>query len=210
MLAELRTLPADLAEVVARHLVMIGRLIDDEPQRAWEHGKLATRLAARVSMVREAAGLAAYAAGDYQAALSELRAARRMSGDSSTLPVLADCERAIGRPLKALELAGSSEADKLDKAGRVELRIVASGARADLGQLEASLVTLHCPELKSESTAPWSARVKYAYAEALIRLDRTTEATEWFKRAAAVDVEGSTDAAERAGLDDGVTFFELD
>lgn len=209
-MAELRTLPTDLAEVVAKHLVMIGRLIDDDPERAWEHGKLATRLAARVSMVREAAGLAAYAAGDYPAALSELRAARRMSGDSSTLPVLADCERAIGRPLKALELAGSPEADKLDKAGRVELRIVAAGARSDLGQFEASLVTLHCPELKSDSTASWSARIKYAYAEALLRLGRADDATDWFTRAAAVDAEGATDAAERAGIGADVTFLELD
>jgi hypothetical protein len=210
VLAELRTLPTDLATAVARHLVMVGRLLEEEPQAAWEHGKAATRLASRVSMVREATGLAAYRCEEYAAALADLRAARRMSGDSSMLPVIADCERALGRPLRALELAGSPEADRLDRASRVELRIVAAGARTDLGQLDAALVTLQCPELRGKSQSSWAARLRYAYAEALLGLGREDESLEWWGRGGAAGGEEETDAAERAGRSNDVTFFDED
>ncbi len=215
VLAELRTLPTDLAEAVAKHLIMIGRLLEDDPERAWEHGKAATRLASRVAMVREASGFAAYRCGEYAIALSDLRAARRMSGDNSMLPIIADCERALDRPLRAIELAGSADADGLDRDGRVELRIVAAGARADLGQFEAALVTLQCPELTAKAQTPWAARLRYAYAEALLRLGRDSEALDWFGRAADADLDFETDAAERAGRisqsgveDEDIVFFD--
>ncbi|MFD0533811.1 hypothetical protein ACFQY7_08485 [Actinomadura luteofluorescens] len=75
---ELRTLPKDLAVKVARHLVMAGRLAEDEPEQSFRHAKAARRLASRVGIVREAAGIAAYHAGEWAEALAELRAARRL------------------------------------------------------------------------------------------------------------------------------------
>src|SRR5205085_8581567 len=124
--------------------------------------------AGRVGAVREAAGLTAYATGRYAEALAELRAARRITGDDSTLPIMADCERGLGRPERALALAQAPEVATLPAEGRVEMLIVASGARRDMGQHEAAVQALHGPQLKPSARRPWSARLFYAYAEALL------------------------------------------
>ena len=94
--AELRGLPKDLAEIVAAHLVVAGRLVDDDPDLAYAHAEAARRRAARLPIVREAAAETAYAAGRYDVALSEFRALRRMTGSPDYLPVMADCERGSG------------------------------------------------------------------------------------------------------------------
>ena len=53
--------------------------------------------------------------------------------------------------------------------------------------------------------APWSARLRYAYADALLAIGRAEEAREWFARAVEADDDGTTDAAERLLELDGVT-----
>ena len=50
----------------------------------------ARRLASRIPAVREAVGLAAYHAGEWQTAIAELRTYHRMTGRRSHLAVLAD------------------------------------------------------------------------------------------------------------------------
>ena len=82
--AELRSLPKELAEIVASHLVVAGQLIDEEPELAYLHAEAARRRAARLPIVREAAAETAYAAGRYDVALSEFRALRRMTGHMTT------------------------------------------------------------------------------------------------------------------------------
>lgn len=204
---QLRTLPKGLAEEVAKRLVATGRFLEEDPELAHLHAGEATRIASRVAAVREANGLTAYSTGRWAQARSELRAARRLSGSDAFLPMLADCERGLGKPERALELAGSPEAARLDKATRVELRIVASGARRDMGQLDAAVVTLQCPELRDESK-PWSGRLRYAYADALLSAGRTAEAVDWFERAARADPEGETDAQERLEELAGLVFTD--
>ncbi|MFI6519481.1 hypothetical protein ACIBF1_28265 [Spirillospora sp. NPDC050679] len=209
--AELRTLPKDLAARVARHLVMAGRLAEEDPETAYKHARAARRLASRVGIVREAAGLAAYHAGEWAEALQELRAARRLStSEDAYLPVMADCERGLGRPERALDLVKSPEARNLDQMGRVELAIVESGARRDLGQLDAAVVTLQIPELRDRRLRPWSARLFYAYADALAEAGREEEASDWFARAAAADRDGETDAAERYAELEGLDIFDTE
>jgi tetratricopeptide (TPR) repeat protein len=195
---ELRTLPKGLAELVGGHLVAVGRLIDEDPQAALAHARFARSRASRVGAVREAAGLAAYHAGEWNEAVAELRAAKRLSGRATHLAVLADCERALGRPQRALEIARDPEARGLAQAEAVELRIVAAGARRDLSQLDAAVVALQGPELEAESSQPWLARLRYAYADNLLAAGRTEDAIRWFLAAADSDTEGETDAAERA------------
>jgi hypothetical protein len=203
--SDLKTLPKDLATDVARHLVMAGRLLDEDADQAYQHALAARRLAARVGVVREACGLAAYHAGLWSVALSELRAARRITGQEAYLAIMADAERGLGRPERALDLARSDEAQRLPQADKIEMRIVESGARRDLGQYDAAVLALQLPELKDERLRPWSARLFYAYAEALADADREDDASDWFARAAAADRDGETDAAERyaelAGLE---------
>ncbi|WP_460309051.1 hypothetical protein [Actinocorallia aurea] len=202
-------MPKDLAKLVARHLVAAGTLVDDDPELAYRHAKTARRLASRVGVVREACGLAAYHAGEWSEALSELRAARRLPGrEDLYLPILADCERGLGRPEKALEIARSKEASSLPREERIELHIVESGARRDLGDLDAAVIALQIPELKDRRLRPWSARLFYAYADALVAADRSDEAKDWFLRSAAADRDEETDAAERYAALDGLHIID--
>ncbi|MFD7628337.1 tetratricopeptide repeat protein [Streptomyces sp. NPDC059851] len=205
---ELLSLPKGLAEEVARNLVMVARLIDEEPERAYAYSRIALRLASRVAAVREAAGFAAYAVQKYSEALAEFRAARRMTGSVELWPIMADCERGLGRPERALAMAGEPEVQKLDKAGQVEMRLVAAGARRDMGQLEAAIVTLQSPELASNAVHPWTARLRYAYADALLAAGREDEAREWFAKALESDRDGATDASDRLAELDGVEFVD--
>ncbi|MFI7387883.1 hypothetical protein [Streptomyces sp. NPDC049813] len=205
---ELQSLPKGLAEDVAKNLVMVARLIDEDAEGAYGYAKVALRLASRVAAVREAAGFAAYASQNYSEALAEFRAARRMTGRVELWPVMADCERGLERPEKALDMAGAPEVQKLDKAGQVEMRLVAAGARRDMGQLDAAIVTLQSPELASNSVQPWTARLRYAYADALLAADREGEAREWFAKAVESDKDGTTDASDRLAELDGVEFVD--
>ncbi|WP_238580773.1 tetratricopeptide repeat protein [Streptomonospora alba] len=206
---ELTGLPKSLAEVVGRHMVMAGRLLDDEPERAYEHASFARRKASRMGIVREAAGIAAYSVGKWQEALSDLRAARRMTGQDNYLPMIADCERGLGRPERALEIVRDPAAKDLSIEDRIELRIVAAGARRDLGQPEAAVVELQIPELKERRARPWVARLFYAYADALVASGRKKEAREYFARASSVDREGLTDADERMAELEGVEIVDI-
>ena len=194
--AELLSLSPENAKVVARHLECLALYADSDPLLAHKHGVAAAHHAGRLAVVRESAGLAAYRAGFYEIALKELRAAHRISGDVTMWPVMADCERGLKNPLKALALAGSPEVKRLAKAEEIEMRIVAAGARRDLGEVDAAVVTLTCKDLSNESEE-WAVRLRYAYADALDGAGRVDEAREWFAKCAVLDVDEITDAGER-------------
>ncbi|KAA1249613.1 tetratricopeptide repeat protein [Mycobacterium simiae] len=194
---ELSTLDRATADAVARHLVAAGELIDEDPEAALSHARAARARSSRIAVVREAVGIAAYRCGDWAQALAELRAARRMGSKSPLLALIADCERGVGRPLRAIELARGPEAAQLSGDDADELRIVVAGARADLGQLEQALTVLSTPQLDPARTGSTAARLFYAYAETLLAFDRHDEALQWFLRSAAADVEGVTDAEDR-------------
>ncbi|MEV4708106.1 Replicase polyprotein 1ab [Actinoplanes sp. NPDC049316] len=190
---------------MARHLVAAGTIIDEDSELALQHAIAARRMASRISVVREAVGLAAYAAGDWTTAIAELRTYHRMTGRQTHLAELADCERALGRPERAIDLFRGADRDAMDKAGAIELLIVAAGARGDLGQHDAAVAMLQVKELTTDEGADWAARLRYAYADALLAAGRRDEAREWFSRAAAADEDDVTDAAERLLELDGVT-----
>ncbi len=206
---ELMSLPKTLAEDVAKNLVMVAKLLDEDPEQAYAYSRIALRLASRVAAVREAAGFASYATGKYAEALAEFRTARRMTGSAELWPVMADCERGMGRPERALAMAGEPEVQKLDRAGQVEMRLVAAGARRDMGQTDAAVVTLQSSELASSAVHPWTARLRYAYADALLAVDRADEAREWFAKALEADQGGTTDASDRLAELDGVEFVDV-
>ncbi|WP_235347307.1 hypothetical protein [Arthrobacter sp. SPG23] len=162
---------------------MAGRLIDEEPELAFQHALAASRRGGRLSAVREAVGLTAYAAGHYGEALREFRTYRRISGSNVHLPVMADCERGLGRPDRALDVARSEEANDLDAPGKVELAIVAAGARTDLGQLDAAVAELEIAQLDMNRAFSYSPRLFRAYADALAAVGRTEEAAKWQRQA---------------------------
>lgn len=195
---QLKSLPEKLMLRVARHLVAAGELLDSDPKVAYQHTLAARGRAGRLAVVREAVGEAAYAAGEYAEALAELRSAKRMNGAHDYVAIMADCERALGRPDRALTLLKNTPRDKFAPPLLAEVLIVEAGARRDRGEYDAALRTLENGNLNSKSRAPWVARMRYAYAETLLAAKRPAEALEWFHRTEAVDVDEVTDAGLRA------------
>ncbi|HEX9356702.1 MAG TPA: tetratricopeptide repeat protein [Streptosporangiaceae bacterium] len=188
---------------------LLAASLADDPEAGYQHALEARRLAARVGIVRETAGIAAYRAGHWAEALAELRAARRLTGRTSYLPMMADSERALGRIDRALGVVAEAARTRLDRETEVELRIVESGIRRDQGLADAAVVVLQLPELRERRLRPWSARLFYAYADALLDAGRTEQAREWFARAAAADPGEQTDAAERFDDLDDVVIDDL-
>lgn len=170
----LRTLSKENADAVARHLVTAGRLLDDEPEAAYAHATEAVRRAGRVDVVREAAGITAYRTGRYAEALRELRTARRLGGGDDHIPLMADCERGLGRPERALALAAEHAAGLAPDVA-AELAIVVSGARLDLGEPEAALAALTGP-VAAGASGELAHRVSEAKAAALAACGRDEEA----------------------------------
>ena len=194
MRRDLRGLSKEGADWVAAHLVAAGALADDEPETAWRHARAARARGGRIGVVRETVGLVAYRAGEWAEAIGELRAARRMGGGPGHLAVMADCERALEHPEKAIELSRSAEADELDPDASIELSIVVAGARSDLGQIAAALAHLERIGLDKAEQHP---RLAYAYADLLLKADRGQEALSWFIKSADVDNDEETDALDR-------------
>ena len=197
ILQDLRSLSKDNAEQVGRHMVMAATLMQDDPQLALQHARAAKERAGRVAVVRETCGIAAYHAGEWKEALAELRAARRMSGGPGLMAVMADCERGLGHPEKAIEIARSEELSRLDAASMVELAIVVAGARKDMGQFDAAVAELERQDLNPSRHGVSASRLFYAYADALAAAGRTAEARQWFEHAADADEDELLDAADR-------------
>ena len=180
VLRALATLSGPNRDIVARHLVMAGQLIDLDPEAAYQHAQAAVSRAGRVDVVREAAALTAYASGRYEEALREVRAVRRMRGDSSLRAVEADAERGLGHPEKAVEIIDATDASSLDLAEQVELVLVSSGARADLGQADVGLVIVDdaLAALPASADDELRRRLMEVKAQRLTELGRDDEAGE--------------------------------
>jgi len=188
---------------------MAAAAAEPDPDRAYEFATQARKLAARVGLVRETAGVAAYRAGRWADALAELRTARRLTGRVTYLPLMADAERALGRADRALALIHDPDTSLLDRATQIELLIVESGIRRDQARAAAGAVVLQVPELTDGIPRPWSARLFYAYADALYDAGRREEARDWFGRAAALDPDEETDAGERYEILDSIIIEDL-
>ncbi|GAA1752917.1 hypothetical protein [Kocuria aegyptia] len=162
---------------------MAGRYLLDIPELALEHAQAAGRRGGRIAAVREATGIAAYEAGDYALALKELRTFRRMTGAEVHLPLMVDCERALGRLDKAVELATSEAVQSLEPSEKVELAIVLAGMRRDQGDPQGAVDALTIPQLDKNRGFPYSPRLFRAYAEALRGIGKDHEALTWDRQA---------------------------
>ena len=195
---QLKTLTAENAEMVARHLAMVSLLMNQDPELAHKHALAASRRAGRLAVVHETLGLTAYATGDFALAIRELQTHRRLSGSNDQLPILVDAERGMGRPKKALELVSGVDRSKLAVGIRINLAIALSGARLDLGDAKLALEELEIPELSPKTVFPQSPLLFASYAECLRELGRDGE--EWDKLA---------ERAEKALANQGEERFEL-
>lgn len=174
--AELRALGRANAENVARHLVMVQRLLNDDPQAAYEHARYAASHAGRVAVVRETAGIAAYLAGHYSEALREIRAARRLSGLDLHRAIEVDCERALGNLDKALQAAQAADPRQLDEIERAELAMVVSSLRHDMGQTDLGLLIIEDAIRARPSDSDTLRRLHSVRADRLEELGRNREA----------------------------------
>lgn len=197
VLGELESLSPTTRERVEKFLAGARIALEEDPDQAYEYAKEAGRIGGRSAVVREAVGVAAYHAGDYANARKELMAARRISGRRDLLPILADCERGLGKPRKALELAASEDGKALRGEAQAEMMLVATGARRDLGEIDIALAQLASASKSIRPVHPYAPRIYYAYADALEAANRLNEAREWFLRCASVDPDVLTDAVER-------------
>lgn len=173
---ELRGLGRLNADNVARHLVMAQRLLETDPELAYQHARYAASHAGRVAVVREAAGIAAYLSGHYQDALRDIRAARRLSGRDLHRAIEADSERALGnlgRALKAAEGANPHELDDLEEA---EIAMVVSGVRHEMGQTELGLIVIEEAILMFRGDRETARRLHSVRADRLEELGRIEEA----------------------------------
>lgn len=196
---ELRGLSKETADRVAQHLVAAYLLEDGDSDLSQAHARFAARIGGRVGGVRETYGILAYRAGDYRTAVRELRTSLRITGRTDVLPLIADSERGMGRPERALDLAASEDAAALGVDAAIELMIVVAGAYSDTGDVETALRTLEVPALRHKVDGRWQVRLWVAYADLLDRAERSEEAKRWLTLAADADSEGLTDAAERLG-----------
>ncbi|GAB3943483.1 tetratricopeptide repeat protein [Corynebacterium tapiri] len=204
VLQDLQVLAMDNADAVAKHMITAIDLLEDDPKLALRHARAAKERAGRVGVAREVNGIVAYRAGEWKEALAELRAARRISGGPGMLAVMADCERGLGRPEKAIELGRSEEARLLDQDSHRELAIVVAGARLDMDQAESAVVTLERLDPQESDASESGVRLNYAYADALLQAGRVDDARRWFEVVLQADALETTDAASRlAALDEG-------
>jgi tetratricopeptide (TPR) repeat protein len=206
--SELGGLPTDMAITVGRYLVAAE--LASDPEQAYRYAQAARHYAARIGVVRELSGITAYKTERWTEALAELRAARRLTGRNDYLALMADAERGLGRLDRALEVVHSPEAKRLPRAAQIELRIVESGIRRDQGLADAAVLALQVPELTDGKLRPWSARLFYAYGDALLAAGRREAAREAFARAVVADEDEQTDALARLDELDGVTVADLE
>jgi tetratricopeptide (TPR) repeat protein len=119
------------AGIALAHAVVA--LAEDDEELAVEAGREAKRLAPRSAAAREAFGLGLYRTGAFKEARTELAAAQRLSGTADLSALLADIERALERPEKAIELFEQADKAAMSKDAAAELLVVAASAYGDLG-----------------------------------------------------------------------------
>ncbi|RSX50625.1 tetratricopeptide repeat protein [Bifidobacterium callimiconis] len=139
----LRGLSKEHAENIGLHMLAAYTLEESDPEWALEHAKWIARQASRIDMTRETLALVAYRQGDYKLALREFRTAYRMNGYVDYLPFMADCERGLGNPKKAIELAMSDDAKQLRGEAKAEMFLVVAGAYADLENWDKAIDMVH-------------------------------------------------------------------
>jgi tetratricopeptide (TPR) repeat protein len=197
---DLKTLDKENADVVARHLVMVARLLDEDPEKAHMHAISASRRGGRIGLTRETLGITAYTIGDFALALRELKTYQRITGRDDQIALMVDSERGVGRPDKALEVGRSVDRTKLDDSVQVNLAIAMSGARLDLEQTELALAELEIPQLRADKAYAYHAPLYFAYGDVLAELGREEEAAKWERRGELLDaaldkmeIDGGTD-----------------
>ena len=199
---------ADVATAVHReHLV-------ERAEVAWgsyERGRFTDALRAikplteetpMVPAVRELAGLAAYRAGRWREAARHLRALDGLADATEHMPVLMDCERALGRPKKVAELWTELRHRSPDPDVLAEGRIVAAACLGDSGDLDGAISMLASAGASKALRNPSDRHIRqwYLLADLYERAGDVPRAREYFDRVLRADPEAYDAAERRRGL----------
>lgn len=139
----LRGLSKEHAENIGLHILAAYTLEERDPELALEHAKWVAHQASRIDFARETLAFVSYRQGDYKLALREFRTAFRMNGFLDYLPFIADCERGMGEPKKAIETAMSDDAKYLRGESKAEMFLVYAGALGDLELWNKAIEIVH-------------------------------------------------------------------
>jgi tetratricopeptide (TPR) repeat protein len=190
---------------VARDLAEAVVILSEEadPEAAVRAARAAKRAAPRSAAVRELLGVALYQSGAYRAARTELAAAQRISGRVDLAPLLADIERALGRPEQAVGLFERVDRGRMEADAAAELLLVAASAYGDMGEPAAGAALIRRHARWPAALADHDLRLAYAEGALAEQAGDLAGARSAFARAVRADPDFH-DAADRlAKLDAG-------
>lgn len=200
VLRELRTHAREHREAAVAMTLAQQAVADGEPERAVTPLEWVKSQAPRAPSVREALGIARYLSEDFSRALSELHTYRRLSGRQDQNHLIADCLRALGRPVDQVGEAVSEMSPETDGPDRhAEGMIVWAAALADDGQVGAGRAVLdRAVEIPGDPDDIDQRHVRLWYvAGTLAERDGDDEqAAVWFRRVADLD-DDLFDVSER-------------
>jgi hypothetical protein len=150
--------------------------------------------------VRELCGLAQYRLANYRAAAKELEAFVELTDSVEQHPVLMDCYRAQRRWRKVDELWAELSTASPSAEVVTEGRIVAAGALADRGEVEAAIALLSKKADDVKRAKPHHLRLWYALADLDERAGHLSAARALFDRIRAHDPEFADVRARRRHL----------
>jgi tetratricopeptide (TPR) repeat protein len=155
------------------------------------------RIAPDAPSVRELYGLSLYRIGRWKDALRELRAFHELTGSMDQHPVIADCERALGRHERVEELWAELRRAGVSSDLLAEGRLVMAGSLADRGEI-ADAIALLAPSASRDLRHAETRHVRqwYALADLYERAGDVPQARDLFRRVVREDAELS-DAPER-------------
>ena len=174
----------------------VSNLEEGRVSAAVSAAEMAKDHAPRSGTVRELLGIALYRAERFRDALRELQAYRRMTGRMDQNHLIADCQRALGAPEKAIEPAREALRAPIDDDARAEAAVVGASALADLGRFDEAIAMIRALRTDERTARPFDLRLWYTAGDILERAGRRSEAAIEFGRVVTHD-PSAFDAADR-------------
>jgi tetratricopeptide (TPR) repeat protein len=173
-----------------RRLAIASRAYErDRYREALSELRVLVRLAPDVGAVRELYGLTLYRLGRWREAARELKAFHEITGSFDQHPVIADCERALGRDKAVVETWDVLRRAGVDREVLIEGRLVMAGLLADRGDLEGAIALLAPVGKSLRHPDTCHLRQWYALADIYERAGDLPRARELFGRVASFSPE---------------------
>jgi tetratricopeptide (TPR) repeat protein len=176
---------------VDRAVVIVERALkalqSGDVDRAASLAREAKSAAPRSPRVRELLGLAAYRTGEFHEALKELQTYRRLTGFLDENHVIADCQRALGQPARALATCAEVVQQRVSPSVWAETKIIAAATLADEGDFDGALREIRQADVDTRETQDYHLRVWYVAGDILERMGRHDDARSLWERVYAED-----------------------